>query len=378
MKKLRVGVLMGGTSIEREVSFNSGRTVCDHLDTQRYDIVPIFQHINGSLFLLPWHFLHRGKITDFEHRLELESSQLAWDDLPDTIDFMFITTHGKNAEDGSLQGFLELLGIPYLGSDVFASALGMDKLQQKRYLKMHGIDVPNWVSVEPYQLEQLQISITLLLEQLQQHGLSFPVIVKPRFEGSSLGVSAVFSEHELYNALYAACHASPNKPQTALIEEKIIGMEFSCITITDYKTGELIALPPTEVAYQPGTHIHDYEQKYMPGKSIEFTPARTSQERIALIQETCKKATTILGMSNVSRIDGFITHDDRVILVDPNTISGMGPASFLFREAAMINMNHTMLINHLIETELHAYGMLEAIIAQEQADTIMNLSLIHI
>jgi len=372
MKKLRVGVLMGGTSIEREVSFNSGRTVCDHLDTQRYDIIPIFQQLDGLLFLLPWHFLHRGKISDFEHRLVTQAPQLLWDDLPKTIDFMFIATHGKHAEDGSLQGFLEILNIPYLGSNVFASALGMDKLIQKEFLSMHHIAVPQAISIEPHQLEQYQELLPTLLAQLQQKNISFPVIVKPRFEGSSLGVSAVFTVDELYNALYVACYANSSKPQTALIEEKIEGMEFSCITITDYKTNSIIALPPTEVVHQPGTHLHDYEQKYMPGKSIEFTPARSSHKRIELIQETCKQVMTILGMSNFSRIDGFITTDDTIYIVDPNSISGMGPASFLFREAAMINMNHTMLINHLIETELQAYGMLETTVQHEQEHNAMN------
>jgi hypothetical protein len=81
MHKIRVGVLMGGKGIEREVSFNSGRTVCDHLDTTRYDVVPIFQTHAGTLFLLPWHFLHRGKITDFEHHLSAQAQLIAWDSL---------------------------------------------------------------------------------------------------------------------------------------------------------------------------------------------------------------------------------------------------------------------------------------------------------
>ena len=80
MRKLRVGVLMGGKSIEKEVSFNSGRTVCDHLDTARYEVIPIFQTEEGHLFILPWHFLHRGKINDFKHRLQTEAEQIVWDE----------------------------------------------------------------------------------------------------------------------------------------------------------------------------------------------------------------------------------------------------------------------------------------------------------
>jgi D-alanine-D-alanine ligase len=132
MKKLRVGVFMGGKTNEREVSLNSGRTVCDHLDTTRYEAVPIFQTFAGDLYILPWRFLHRGKTTDFEHRLDVEAQAIKWDDLKNIIDFIYIATHGRFAEDGTLQGMLELLGIPYLGSKVFTSALGMDKMMQKK------------------------------------------------------------------------------------------------------------------------------------------------------------------------------------------------------------------------------------------------------
>ncbi len=90
MAKLRVGVLMGGRSIENEVSFNSGRTVCDHLDSSSYEVIPLFQKQNGDLFLLPWPFLYRGKISDFEHRLENEAKKISWDDFKKLIDFAIL------------------------------------------------------------------------------------------------------------------------------------------------------------------------------------------------------------------------------------------------------------------------------------------------
>src|ERR1700740_23965 len=110
MPKLRVGVLMGGKSIEHEVSFNSGRTICDHLDTSRYEIIPLYQTRTGLLYILPWHFLHRGKTTDFEHRLHNQASSVSWDQLKNIIDFVYIATHGRYAEDGTLQGILEIMG----------------------------------------------------------------------------------------------------------------------------------------------------------------------------------------------------------------------------------------------------------------------------
>ncbi len=127
---IKVGVLLGGKSIEREVSFNSGRTICDHLDITLYEVIPLFQTAIGDLYILPWTFLYRGKIADFEHRLAIEAKKISWDDLPTCIDFMYIAVHGKYAEDGRLQAILELLKIPYLGTKIFGSALGMNKVLQ--------------------------------------------------------------------------------------------------------------------------------------------------------------------------------------------------------------------------------------------------------
>ena len=103
-EKFRIGVFMGGRGLEREVSFNSARTICDHIDTSLYEVVPIFQQQAGQLYILPWRFLHRGKTSDFEGRLSSETHHIVWDDLRKLIDFAFIAMHGRFAEDGTLQG----------------------------------------------------------------------------------------------------------------------------------------------------------------------------------------------------------------------------------------------------------------------------------
>ena len=379
MSKLRVGVLMGGKSIEKEVSFNSGRTICDHLDTNRYSVVPIFQTVNNELFILPWHFLHRGKISDFEHRLSQQAQNITWDSLTSHIDFIYIAMHGRYAEDGTIQGFLEVLGIPYLGSKILGSALGMDKIIQKEFLRMHGIAIPQFSIVTPTQVNTIHESLPSILAELAQKEITIPYVIKPYKEGSSFGISIVYEKDQLIPALQKACFINPFYPQTVLIEEKIVGMEFSCITITDYHTGTIIPLPPTEVIANPACNFFDYEQKYMPGKAHEFTPARCAAALLKKIQETCIDVMAILQMSNLARIDGFVTADERIVITDPNTLSGMAPTSFLFREAAYINMSHTQLINHLIETELHSYGMLHAIVNKEKKETeIMNTQKIRV
>lgn len=355
MHNIRVGVLMGGRSIEREVSFNSGRTVCDHLDTACYSIIPLFQTQAGTLYILPWKFLHRGKIADFEHRLSSEAQSLSWDALKEMIDFMYIATHGTYAEDGRLQGFLELLGIPYLGSGVFASALGMNKTIQKSFLRHAGIDVPRSITVQPTDIINI-INIehyrAVLLEELKAQQLTFPLIVKPEHEGSSLGVSVVYNLEELPAALLAACSINSAYQQPVLIEERLVGMEFSCITLVDKAQKRFIPLQPTEIVPEKDRHLFDYEQKYMPGRAAQYTPARCSPEIIERIQTVCVRTTEALGMKIMSRIDGFVTCDGRVVIIDPNSLSGMAPTSFLFKQAAMHNMNHTQLINYLIATEL--------------------------
>ena len=377
MHKLRVGVLMGGKSIEKEVSFNSGRTICDHLDTTRYNIIPIFQ-THDNLYALPWHFLHRGKITDFEHRLTNEAEHIAWDDLKKLVDFVYIATHGRFAEDGTLQGFLEILGIPYLGSGVFASALRMDKIMQKTFLVAAGISVPNYITVNPHDISLSQKNINLILQKLAANNIQLPCVIKPYNEGSSLGIEVVFDEKKLAQAMHAACIIDPHKKKRVLIEEKVSGMEFSCITLVDYKTGNFLPLPPTEIVLEANTHLFDYAQKYMPGKATKFTPARCSQKLIKKIQDTCIQTMETLEFTTISRIDGFLTFDEQVVIVDPNTLSGMAPSSFIFNQAAKIDMSHTQLINYLIETELHQYGILEKIIKQEQKENIMQRKKINV
>ena len=354
MKKLQVGVLLGGMSIEREVAFNSGRTVCDHLDTEIYDVIPLFQSAQGNIYILPFSFLYRGKIADFQDRLH-EAQEVFWDDLPRLIDFMYIATHGAYAEDGRLQGMLEMLKIPYLGSKVFASSLNMNKRLHKEFLHHAGIAVPQGFSMTAQQVKNF--SLEQFQEQLSFNNISYPFVVKPASEGSSFGVSVVKSEDMLEHALQNACFVSNQDGQEVLIEQYMQGMEFTCIVITDYAHNKLMPLPITEVIINKNTSIFDYKQKYMPGRVFERTPAVCSLQDTKKIQDTCMKAMEVLEFENLSRMDGFLLEDGTVCIIDCNALSGMGPATFLFRQAAEVGINHAQLINHLIKTELKNYDM---------------------
>ncbi len=352
---IKVGVFLGGKSIEREVSFNSGRTICDHLDTQLFKVIPIFQSAAGNLYILPWSFLYRGKISDFEHRLEQEAQKIIWDDLSQLVDFVYIATHGKYAEDGRLQAILELFKIPYLGSKVFASSLGMNKVFQKKYLKMHDVATPKGFALTVEEI--LVVKVKNLQQLMQNFEISFPVVVKPQAEGSSLGVFVVHSEDKLLEALQKSCFIISEQGQDVMVEEKLEGMEFNSIVITDLVTGEPLPLPPTEIMLKDGVEIFDYHHKYMPGAANKRTPPQCSAQDLKKIQDVAIATMKALSFTNIARIDGFLTKQGEVIILEANPISGMAPSSFVFRQACEIGMSHGQLINHLIKTELKQYHM---------------------
>jgi D-alanine-D-alanine ligase len=376
--KLRVGVFMGGKSIEREVSFNSGRTVCDHLDTQRFDVIPIFQAQNGLLYILPWRFLYRGKISDFLQRLPYEAKQVSWEELKNLVDFMYLAVHGRYAEDGTLQGILEILKIPYLGSKVFSSALTMDKIIQRDFLKLHNVVIPRAIAVSIDEIKNYEKFSDAIEKKLEQENIKFPCVVKPHKEGSSLGITVIFDKNELHSALQKASVAHEGKYQPVLIEEKIEGMEFTSIIVVDKKTRKPFPFPITEIVKDTGTHIFDYEQKYMPGRATKITPARCSKEQLEKIQQECIRVMEILEIKTIARIDGFLTKDNRIVIIDPNTLSGMSPSSFLFRQAGEIGWSHTKLINHLIEEDLQYYGFDASVKFKESKEKNMNKEKIRV
>lgn len=363
MLKIRVGVLIGGASIEKEVSLNSGRTICDHIDSAKYEIIPLFWTQSRELYILPWRFMHRGKISDFENRLSSEAQRISWDTLQQLVDIVYIALHGRYGEDGCIQGLLEIFNIPYCGSKVFASALGMDKHVQKKFLNSAGIKTPHGILLHKNTIAHFSQQSHKLKNLLIENNLTFPLIVKPHHEGSSLGISCVNTLEELQEALIKASTIG-DKPQGVIIEELIKGMEFTCIVITDYKNNTFLPLPPTEIVAE--NIIYEYDQKYMPGRATKYTPARCTSEQIVLIQDMCVRTMQTLEFSNIGRIDGFLTEDNQVIITDPNSFSGMSPSSFAFLQAAQLNMSHTMLINHLLETELSKCHMLPTSSAEQR------------
>jgi len=148
MSKTRVGIIFGGMSSEREVSLNSGRNVYDNLDGEWYEGIPIFMDGTGSLWVIPWDLISQNTTIDITDHLPAKGERISYEDLPVRIDFAFLSLHGKYGDDGCIQGALEILGIPYTGPGVLASALGMDKHLQQMVLRASGILVPDSVLVQ--------------------------------------------------------------------------------------------------------------------------------------------------------------------------------------------------------------------------------------
>jgi UDP-N-acetylmuramate--alanine ligase len=340
--KLIVGVLMGGTSLENEVSFNSGRTICDHL-ADEYIVKPLFQTTDKKIYYLPNKFLYRGKITDFEKRLSAEAQLVDFQKISQEIDFMYLALHGKSGEDGTIQSLLELLKIPYLGAGVKGSILGMSKKYQYLILNSLGFKTPKTVIFSSLEIEN---NIEKKLD------FELPYLVKPAEEGSSIGISYVNNQAELNLALKKASQISGLNSQDVLVQQYIKGREFSCTVITDLETGQNRVLSITEVIIDAESKFFDYEQKYMPGKCHKITPAQFSETITKKIATSCLEIMDNLEIYTIMRIDGFVTPADDIIFLDVNTIPGTGPTSFLFDQAAENGFTPSQIINRLIATEI--------------------------
>ena len=200
-EKLRVAVIMGGMSSEKEVSLESGRNIFSKMDRQRFIPLAVFMDSQARLWEIPLKLLMRNSTRDIEEDLEGEAQRLPYESLKEKTDVVCLGLHGKYGEDGCIQGLLELLGIPYTGSGVLASALGMDKYVCRRIFAMNGIDVPATVPVSRRAWESA--ARAELLDRVTAE-IGFPCIVKPTREGCSTAVKKVVSREGVAAAVTAA------------------------------------------------------------------------------------------------------------------------------------------------------------------------------
>ncbi|MBW2543998.1 MAG: D-alanine--D-alanine ligase [Deltaproteobacteria bacterium] len=344
MKLLRVGIILGGMSSEKEVSLNSGRNVYDNLDGEKYEGIPIFMDSEGRLWIIPWQLVSQNTTTDISEHLEKDARRISYEQLKDEIDFAFISLHGKYGDDGCIQGLLEILGIPYTGPGVLASALGMDKSAQQKILKAAGINVPESVVFSEDEWSRDKERVRKKIAK----AFDIPFVVKPVREGSSMGVTIVRNEEMLEGAMAGAFKWD----RDALVEEYLEGTEFSCIVLEGEDGPGILGV--TEI--HPHSDFYSYDDKYMPGRCSKFTPPKNiPADAVDRIKTDVIKAFETLGFRSYGRIDGFVLEDGRVLITDPNSSSGMAPSSFFFEQAAEAGMLPFMIISELIEASVRVH-----------------------
>ncbi|MDD5476309.1 MAG: D-alanine--D-alanine ligase [Syntrophales bacterium] len=343
--KLRVGIIFGGMSSEREVSLNSGRNVYDNLDRDRYEAVPLFMDGDGGIWVLPWKLVSQNTTVDIAERLAGEAERISYEDLGDLINVAFIALHGKYGDDGCIQGLLELLGIPYTGSGVLASALGMDKDVQQRLLKESGIGVPRSIVISEVEWKSDGDAVSERLSST----FGFPLVTKPIREGSSFGVTIIRNPDQIAGGIDAALIWDSE----VLVEEYLEGIEFSSIVLEE--NGFPIPLAVTEI--QPRSSFFTYDDKYMPGQCRKFTPPKSIPgEAVETIKSEVVRAFQSLGFRCYGRIDGFYLKSGEVFITDPNSSAGMAPSSFFFEQAAESGMSPSDIISRLVDISISIHA----------------------
>lgn len=285
----RVGVLLGGLSAERDVSLKTGHAVYGALLDRGYDVEKIF----------------------VDRDLDLAIRRAA-------IDVAFIALHGRFGEDGCVQGMLEMMGIPYTGSDVLASSLAMHKVKAKELFRLHNVPTPPYYVLSASQLDDVE----------EIHGsFGYPAVVKPITEGSSVGVSIVGNLDELEQSARSAFAYNDE----VLIERYARGKEVSVAMLDDGPLGA--------VEIEPSSDFYDFTSKYQSGGSQYFIPARITQTRYQGVLNLSRRAVQSIGCSGVSRVDLIVTEGDNEYVLEVNTLPGMTPTSLVPKLASTIGMD---------------------------------------
>jgi D-alanine-D-alanine ligase len=342
-RRIRVGIILGGLSSEKEVSLESGRNIFSKIDRRKYDPMAIFMDSRAALWEIPVKLLMRNATSDIEDDLETEAIPVPYESLPERIDVACLGLHGKYGEDGCMQGLLELLGIPYTGSGVLASAIGMDKYVCRRILEINGIDVPRTVPI-PRRL--WETGPEALTERIVRE-IGLPCIVKPCREGCSTAVTKVLAAEEIAGAVNEAL-AWDNM---ALAEEFLAGMEVTCGVLG---LEEPEALTPSETI--PTSAVLSLEDKFLYGQGENKTPARLPEDQLERIRQTAVATFRALNLKGYARIDMFLRPDGRVAVLEPNTLPGMTPSTVLFHQAAASGITQSGLIDRIISAALEVHA----------------------
>lgn len=294
----KVVVVMGGSSAEREISIQSGTQVMRALQSLGYD----------------------AKTIDYDARFIDAIRELK----PDVV---FNALHGPGGEDGHVQGILDYLGVPYQGSGLEAAAISMDKHLTKKLLAGEGLPTAAWDLFD----------LTGGTLPLLPGSLDLPLVVKPRFEGSTLGVSIVRTHEQWTSAMLAASKTYSQ----ILAEEFIDGREFTCGVLGEE------ALPVIEIISNRD-EFYNFNAKYAPGGSTHIVPAKINDDLTARLQMLALSVHRLLGLRDCSRTDFIVSRDNRPYILEINSLPGLAPTSLLPDACAAIGISFEALIDRLI------------------------------
>ncbi|MFA6099802.1 MAG: D-alanine--D-alanine ligase family protein [Patescibacteria group bacterium] len=336
--KIRVAIICGGISNEREVSLKSGQQVLLNLDREKYEPQMVEIAANGQ-WLLRSADPAKELPTQDEHQLVVRSPFEAATAQGKPFDVAFLALHGKFGEDGRIQALLELVNIPYTGSGVLASALCMDKAKTHNYLASFGIVSPNFLVIRETDrnLDEIQQKIDELVQ--------YPCVVKPNESGSSVGITIVKTKDELSPALAKAF----KEDKTVLIQQLIEGREITCGVLGNSDQNDLRALPPVEVIADG--EFFDYNAKYSSAKTQEICPAPLDPAMTKQVQDLSLKIHALLDCDGLSRSD-FILRDNDFYFLEINTLPGLTEQSLCPKEVAAAGMSYTEFLNQLIDLAL--------------------------
>ena len=320
-----IAIIAGGNSSEYEVSMKSGKNIYDEVDENRY---------NKYLVILKgrdWHV----EIGEKKYPVDRNDFSFTRDGEKILFDFAYITIHGVPGENGLLQGYLDMMGVPYGCCNVLASALTFDKHTCNTYLKSYGVNVADSVML----IRGMTYDVNEIINEV-----GLPCFVKPNAEGSSFGVTKVKEAAQLEDALkkaFALC-------QEVLIETFIDGTELTCGVV---KAGDMdIAMPIAEVI--PKNEFFDFEAKYDPTKSDEIIPARISLELTNRIKTLSSMIYDILRCEGIIRVD-YIVRDDEIFMLEVNTTPGMTSNSFVPKMVRALGGTLREVLTKIIDNKLN-------------------------
>jgi len=325
-KRVRVAVLLGGRSSEHEISLASARSVLDALDPDRYETVTVEIGRDGR-----WELGSGSGDGSVAETLPVPTAKV-----PATlgeVDVVFPVLHGPFGEDGTVQGLLELAGVPYVGAGVLGSALAMDKDVFKAVMRDRGIPVTR--------------NITIRQRGKPQNPFGFPVFVKPARLGSSVGISKVVSEEQLAPAVELAFRHD----EKVLVEEFVTGVEVECGVLGNERP--LASLPGEIVSHGfEGADWYDFSAKYDEGGMDLVIPPRLPEETIERVQDLAVRSFVGGECEGMARVDFFVRDDGEVLLNELNTIPGFTATSVYAKLFEASGIPYAELVDRLVQLAL--------------------------